>query len=116
MRSTPLEIVRGEDGLWDFSVTQSGLPFDITSATITFKAAYEHGATAEISCAVGDGITITSGAGGTFELHVSAAKSAIAAIPANQERIRLVYSVALTKSSKTYYVASGDLLIYGRVS
>lgn len=115
MRSTPLEIVRGEDGLWDFTVTQAGIPFDISGASISFKAAYEHGASPEVSCSVGDGITITSGAGGIFELHIAGSKTAISGIPANQALIRLVYSLSLTKSSKTYYVAVGDLLINGRV-
>jgi hypothetical protein len=116
MRSVPLEMVRGEDGIWSFTVKQSGLAFDITSATISFKAAYEYGATPEITCSVGDGITITSGSGGIFELHIAASKTAIASIPANQERVRMVYSLSVTKSSKTYYVANGELLIYGRVS
>ena len=117
MSSTiPLEMIRGDDQTWEFTVTVDDVPVDISGGLFRFTAKHEvdddDADAVIVATSASSSCVITDAVNGVMEVRIPAAETA-----GLSRTERLWYDLQLyDQALKTHTVARGPLDVYADVS
>lgn len=116
---TTLEMYRGEQMVWEFTITESGVAVDLTGATVKFavyanypSASLTADTTAVISKTTSSGIVLTDADAGIFELTIS--KADTNSIEMVKDTNEYVYGVEYIPAGETEprVIGTGKFILY----